>query len=210
MNVRCLVACLFTSLLVGSFAMPVCASVLGSVGQVYEIAEGDALKEMQQKAAQIDWEKYFSKAGEKASSYRPEQQVSLPRALQAETRLVDVSYTLETDVPLPDGSGVYPKGYVINPLEMVQFPETMVVLNGSDRDQVNWFKKSKYSTDPSVFVIITDGDFADLERELKRPIYFATSQIVEKFDIRVIPSVAKQSGKKMEIAEIDITPKKKL
>lgn len=185
------------------------ASVLGTVGRVYEIAEKDAVKEMQQKALEVDWQKYFAGAAERAKKWRPELQVSLPRSDKNETRLVDVSYTLEEDVPLPDGSGTYPKGYVINPLELTAFPETMVVINGSDREQVQWFKKSQYKNDPSVFVLLTDGDFADLEKELKRPVYFATSQITDKFSIRSVPSVARQSGKMMEVSEFEIPPKNK-
>lgn len=185
------------------------AEVLGSAGQVYDIAEKDAVKEMQKKAMEIDWQKYFAGAPDKARKYRPEQQVSLPRAEKNNTRLVDLTYTLEEDVPMPDGSGVYPKGYSINPLELTAFPETMIVLNGSDREQVQWFKQSSHRNDPAVFILLTDGDFSSLEKDLKRPVYFATSQITDKFDIRSVPSVVRQVGKKMEVSEIEVPLRKK-
>ncbi len=189
-------------------ATPAWSEVLGVVGQVYEISEKDALKEIEEKASKVNWAKYMEGASQKAANWRPQQPVSLARAGKAERRLVDVSYVLENDVPLPDGSGVYPKGYVINPLDMVQFPETMIVLNGEDREQIQWFKKSRYSADPSVFVLLTDGEYAKIERELKRPVYFANAQIVEKFDVRTVPAVVKQAGKKMEVTDILLEIKK--
>ena len=184
------------------------AEVLGSVGQVYDIAEKDALKEIEEKASKVDWAKYLAGASQKAANWRPQQPVSLPRALKPAKRLVDVSYVLDTDVPLPDGSGVYPKGYVINPLDMVQFPETMIVINGDDREQIQWFKKSNYFYDPSVFILLTDGEYSKIEKEIKRPVYFANAQIVDKFDVRSVPAVIKQAGKKMEITEIELEVKK--
>jgi conjugal transfer pilus assembly protein TraW len=189
-------------------ATPAWSEVLGVVGQVYEISEKDALKEIEEKASKINWAKYMEGASQKAANWRPQQPVSLSRADKTDRRLVDVSYVLENDVPLPDGSGVYPKGYVINPLDMVQFPETMIVLNGEDREQLQWFKKSRYSADPSVFVLLTDGEYAKIERELKRPVYFANAQIVEKFDVRTVPAVVKQAGKKMEVTDILLEVKK--
>lgn len=185
------------------------AEVLGVVGQVYDIAEKDALKEIEEKASKIDWAKYMEGASRKAENWRPQQPVSLPRAEKADKRLVDVSYALETDVPLPDGSGVYPKWYVINPLEMTQFPEIMVVINGDDREQIKWFKKSQYFSNPSVFVLLTNGEYAKIEKEIKKPVYFANAQIVEKFDVRSVPSVIKQAGKMMEVTEIEMEMKKK-
>jgi len=185
------------------------SEVLGVAGQTYDIVEKDALKEIEEKASKVDWVKYMKGANKKATNWRPQKPVSLQRAQKNDSRLVDVSYALESDIPLPDGSGVYPKGYLINPLDMVQFPETMVVLNGDDREQINWFKKSRYFKDPSVFIIITDGEYAKIEKELKRPVYFANSQIIEKFDVRVVPAVVKQAGKKMEINEIQVELNKK-
>jgi conjugal transfer pilus assembly protein TraW len=185
------------------------AEVLGSVGQTYEIAERDALKEIKEKAAKVDWVKILDDAGQKVANLRPQLAVRLSRAVKPDRRLVDVSYVLETDIPLPDFSGVYPKGYVINPLDMVKFPEIMVIINGDDREQIDWFKKSKYYTDPTVFVLLSDGEYTAIEKEIKKPVYFASNQIVDKFDIRAVPSVVKQAGKMLEILEIVVDEKKK-
>jgi conjugal transfer pilus assembly protein TraW len=184
---------------------------LGTFGMTYPIAEKDAIEEIKEKADKTDWSKHFNKEKiEKAvKEYRPENIARLPRAAEDRTFQVDMSYTLDFDIPDGKGGILYPKGYTFNPLDYVQWPNVMVVIDGSDKDQVRWLTSSQYLTDYRTMLLISDGGFWDLSHSLKRPVFYATQQIAERFQLKAVPSVIRQSGRYMEIKEIEINSKDK-
>lgn len=181
--------------------------VLGSVGMTYPIVERDFVEEMQERAAAVDWSKVFNaeKMEEKVRKWRPESFATLRKAEQDRRRLVDVSYTLEEDIALPDGSGIYPKGMKINPFDYMPMRETFVIFDGDDKDQVRWFK-SKFTNAPGLIVMLTGGDIFSLERELKRPLYLSDYRLTERLGVEAVPSVVRQSGKEVEVIEFRVAP----
>jgi conjugal transfer pilus assembly protein TraW len=84
------------------------------------------------------------------------------------------------------------------------YTRIIVVINGADRDQVEWFKKSPYYKKSNVMVLITDGSYYDLSGELGQPVYFAHEKIVSRLQLNHVPSVAKQKKRMMEVSEIDV------
>jgi len=202
---------LLTVIIIGLTGQSVSASVhnLGVLGATYSIAERDALEEIQERAKAVDWDKAFNrkKAQEKLKNYKPKNLAKLPRALDDKTFLVDMTYTLDIDIPDGKGNILYPKGYTFNPLEYVQFPNTIVVINGSDKEQVEWFSNSDYIHDYNVTFMISDGSYYDLMKKLKRPVYFADDRIINRFNLRAVPSVIRQKEKYMEVHEVDIKKK---
>ena len=177
----------------------VCAKDLGVVGQVYPIIEKSAIEEMEERAAKVDWKKLLSKV--KPENYRPANKASLPRAIKPGTRLVDMAYTLEMDIPDGKGGILYPKGYTFNPLDYIAYPKTLVVINAEDSAQLKWFKSSEFAKRIDVTLLITDGPFVDVIKSMNRPAFYADSRMVAKFDIRALPSVVRQSGRFMEVRE---------
>ena len=190
---------------------PVSASVhnLGVLGNTYSIAERDALEEIQERARAVDWEKKMDrkKAEKRIKSYKPRNLSKLPRALEDKTSLVDMTYTLDIDIPNGKGGILYPKGYTFNPLEHVQFPNTIVVIDGTDEEQVNWFLKSDYANDYKTTFMLSDGSYYDLMEKLKRPVYFADDRIINRFKLKAVPSVIRQKGNYMEVCEFGIKKK---
>lgn len=185
--------------LVLSSAHPALAKTLPPVGKVYPIAERSALEEMKERATQIDWQKHVNAI--KPERYRPGDLVSLPRAVKKKARLVDMTYSLEMDIPDGRGGILYPRGYRFNPLDYISYPRTLVFINASDKAQTKWFLSSEYAHRFDTLLLITDGSFADVIKDMRRPVYYATRRLIEKFDVRVLPSVAKQSGRQMEVRE---------
>jgi conjugal transfer pilus assembly protein TraW len=167
------------------------AKDLGVLGETYPVSEKDALQEIEERARQIDWGKYFNKT-------------ALKTAERNAMFTVSMTYILEHDIPDGKGGILYPKGYTFNPLDYVIFPNTLVFINGSDRRQLEWFKTSAYYKDHKVMLLITEGLFQDLSEELKRPVYYAKREIVERFKLRAVPSVVVQKNRKMEVKEIAI------
>ena len=172
---------------------------LGVVGRTYSIAERDALSEIEGRSAQVNWKKQLDKI--KPEKYRPKDTISLPRAKKNATRMVDMTYTLDMDIPDGKGGILYPRGYTFNPLDYLEFKKTLVVINAQDKDQVAWFKKSQYAKRIDVMLLVTAGSWLRLAESLDRPVFYADSRISRKFKLRFVPSVVRQSGRMMEVDE---------
>ncbi len=182
------------------------AKELGTFGTTYPIAERDALAEIEAQAEQVDWGRIFNrkKSEQMIKNYHPEDSVSLPRAAKDRVRTVDMSYTLEFDIPDEKGNIMYPAGYVFNPLEYMQYPNTIVIIDGSDRAQVEWFKRSPHCKDITTKLLITTGNYYDLAQELHRSVFYASSLIVSRFQLLAVPCVVRQKGLFMEVTDVDI------
>jgi conjugal transfer pilus assembly protein TraW len=182
------------------------AKDLGTMGATYQIIERDALEEIEERAKQVDWGKLFDKEKneQRIKNYRPKDLVALKKAEQDRTRIVDVTYTLDFDIPDEKGNVLYPKGFTFNPLDYIVYPRTIIVLDGMDSVQVDWFKKSPYFKNVNAVLWITDGNYYDLSAELGRAVYYANSMIVARFNILAVPSVIVQKGNALEVTEIDV------
>ncbi|HQP54830.1 MAG TPA: hypothetical protein PLN83_01865 [Syntrophorhabdus sp.] len=183
---------------------------LGTVGSTYPIAEKDAVSEILEKAKSIDWNKEFSqsKLEQKAKNFKPKDLVSLPAARENKSYAVDMTYTLEFDIPRVNERGeiigvLYPKGYTFNPLDYVSYPITLIFLDATDEAQLTWLKDSPYLKDLRVKLLITDGNWHDLSKELNTRVFYANKQIIERFQLNALPSIVYQEGKLMRVQEIN-------
>lgn len=178
----------------------------GAVGAVYPIAEPDALSEIEERARRVDWEKVIGRkiVEKKVSGYRPAGLVPLARVEKGRRYTVDLTYTLSEDIPDGKGGTLYPKGYAFNPLDYVTLPNTLVVLDGADEAQVNWFYNSEHFDDFKTILLITGGAYSELSRRLNRPVYYADGAIIDRFDLAATPAVVRQRGKNMEAQEIAV------
>lgn len=88
------------------------ASTSNTIGQVYGIAEPDALAEIEQRVRAVDWSKELNKNRDSWATF---QGVPLPVSKKTQTRTHVPFYTSLIDVPDKDGKVLYPKGYTFNP-----------------------------------------------------------------------------------------------
>ncbi len=179
---------------------------LGTIGTTYPITERDALEEIEDRAKQVDWGRIFDndRNAERIRNYQPKDLAALPKAARSNVRLVDISYALEFDIPDGKGGILYPKGFVFDPLDYIKYPRTIVVLNGADRQQVEWFKSSVHATSINVVLLITAGNYYDLSKELDRAVYYLTTSIARKLQISATPCIIVQKGNLLEVTDIDI------
>ncbi len=189
------------------------AKDLGVFGAVYDIAEKDALKEIEEKAKETDVNRFIDRQElvRKLKSYAPDDLRAvkdIPPARKDRTFLVDMKYTLGLDIADEKGTVIYPKGYAFNPLSYVTYPKTIVVLNGASPAQLAWFKNSGLNEDLGVKLLITDGSYAVLSKDLKRPVFYASKAVIDVFQIEATPSVVKQKGTIMEVREVPVSEKK--
>lgn len=183
-------------------AWPVQAKVIGTLGKVYSIAEPDALAEIEQRARSINWQSILDK--EKPEDFRPSNLVALPRASHDRSFLVDVTYTLEFDVPDGRGGVLYPRGYSFNPLDYVPFNQTLVILDGDDPDQLVWLQNSSFLNDSNAMILLTRGAFSTVGERLGRAIFYADRRILERFNLAAVPSIVTRRGRLMEVKEIEV------
>ncbi len=187
---------------VAVMSSPVQARVLGTFGQTYSIAEPDALKEIEERARTLDWPSLVKKV--KPEEFRPANLVPLPRANRPRSFLVDMTYTLEFDVPDGHGGVLYPSGYRFNPLDYVPFNQTLVVLDGNDPEQVAWLKGSSFLNRPDTLILLTRGDFSELGRAIGKSVFYADKRILERFNLAAVPSIISRKDRLMEVTEIEI------
>lgn len=185
-------------------------TVIGTLGATYQIAEKDALSAMESKAKEKDWKQVFSDKKTKSAilSFKPDDLQKLPAAKESRSFRFKMEYILEFDITDDKGNIIYPKGFLFNPLEYVTLPNTLVVIDGTDKKQVTWFKQSEYRKDFKVMLLITDGKYSDLIQDLKIPVFYANSTIVGKFRLQVTPSVIRQDQSYLEVSEIEIKSNK--
>ena len=181
---------------------PGLARILGTFGKTYPIIERDALEEIQERAAQINWKSELDRI--KPQKFRPQGLPELPRAVEDRSFLVDMTYTLEFDIPDGKGGILYPKGYRFNPLDYLSFNQTLVVFDGDDPLQVTWLRSSGMLSKNDTVLLLSRGSFVDVGKGLDRLVYYATPQMVDRFHLRATPSVVRRRDKLMEIQEVRV------
>jgi len=175
-------------------------------GQVYPIAEPDMLEELRTKAATVDWARVIDKdrQKDKLKAFQPGNLVKLPAAQADRAFLVDMTYTL--DVDLPDGKGgiLYPKGYAFNPLDYAPLRGKLVVIDGSDPRQVQWFAASPLCSDPAVKLLLSGGAYYPLMERFRRPVFYYMQPMAVRLQLEAVPSVIEQSGTHLKVTEIGL------
>jgi len=181
---------------------------LGKFGAAYPVIEPNALKEIEDRAAQADWsvlnERHYEKA---VKDYRPDVE-NLPKAKDNRIRQVDMTYVVPADIPDGKGGILFPKGYKYNPLDYVNFTQTLVVINGDDPDQVKWFEQSGYAETFGVMLLLSEGAYSGLAKKLGQPVFYASTDIIRRFQLQAVPSIIRQNGKYMEVREVVIAKSK--
>jgi len=176
---------------------------LGVVGTTYPIAEPDMLADLQEqvrrnKEARKQWV-------EQIKTYQPADLQALPQATADRTYQVDMTYTLNRNLTDADGKIIYPKEYSFNPLNYINFPGSIVVIDGGNPAQVKWFKQTPYADNHQVKLLITDGLAPELIETLQRPVFYLTEDIASRLQLQAVPSLIFQQGNRMLVREIKPT-----
>jgi hypothetical protein len=69
---------------------------------------------------------------------------------------------------------------------------------------VSWLKASQYKNDLAAMLLITAGSYHELYEKLQRPVFYANSAIVDRFQLKAVPAVAIQKGRLIEVHEVAI------
>ena len=174
---------------------------LGAIGRTYPIEEPDLVEEI---TAAIDYEKLARVMAEQRRNYQAKDIHALPTVKRDRKFLVDMTYTLDHDIPGENGQIMYPRGLTWNPLDYVSLQGPLVVINSEDEKQVEWFLKSPYNKNRQVKLLISAGFAAPLMKQLDRPVFYLTKTIADRLQLAAAPCVITQNGKKMMVQEVKI------
>lgn len=181
-------------------ASPAYAKNLGAIGTTYSIVEPDIVEEIK---AKVDQEKLAKFMAEQRQKYKPKDIHALPTAKRDRTFFVDMTFTLDHDIHGENGEVMYQRGLTWNPLEYVSPPE-LLVINGEDAKQVDWFEKSPYYKNLKIKLLLSAGYAAPMVKQLDRPVFYLTKSIADRLQLAAAPCVITQNGKKMMVQEVKV------
>ena len=171
--------------------------VLGYYGKTYKIAEKNLLGVIKNRVKHVNWRAVIKRSHIKrqVKNYQPyNMEVNLPAALRTKIFEPSMWYTLKFNIRGSTGEIIYPKGFRYKITDYITLPNVLVVINGDDKRQVEWFRDSKYFNNLSVMPLITKGDYYKLDRKFKIPVYYYTKSLQKRFKLQAVPSVIWQKG----------------
>ena len=173
---------------------------LEPVGPTSAVVETDLGDELRQRAINVDVEQLRSAQAQ----YQPANLHALPRATKDTSTVVDLTHTLEQDLIDAQGTILYPRGFTFNPLRYVSLTGALVVIDGSDPEQVAWFKGSPYGSNRRALLLLSGGLAAALRDELRRPVAYLTEDIARRLQLRAVPSVVVERDNQLMIREVSL------
>lgn len=170
-----------------------------TIGRTWPIAEPDALAEIEARTAKLPSDmrgKYGPRSSWSAMKAAP-----LAPTTRSQTRSVVPFYTLDTEIRLPTGELLYPKGYSFNPLAYVTLPQRLVVVHPRD---LGWALRTARLTD---FILLAAGSAKDddaitLSERTGRAIFILEERVKDRLNLTVAPVVITQVGTKLELTEV--------
>jgi len=187
---------------------------LGIKGDVREIEEPDLIALMQQKALQIDWEQ--QKEAALNNFWQKQQFNELPPAKVSRTRTLDPSLVVTADIKDADGKVLVAQGTAINPLDVRDFNEIIVVFDPLDKRQLPRIRERlpQVKKDIGNFPVTWIATRLDREKgwdshvqisdELDEHVYLLPTDVRDRFQIKHTPTILFARDKKFEIVEIGL------
>ncbi len=184
----------------------------GIKGSIETISEPDLIEAMQERFAQINWEK---KKQQIAGQFWQKQSFyALPTAKKTQTRYLDPHITATNNIQAADGTVLIKRGTMINPLTLRDFTQAVVVFDPLDNRQLEWLNKTipilkKRQGVTRLTLIATQFDkekgweaYTKLADAVAAPVYLLTPDLVERFALTVTPSVITAQDKLFVVEEI--------
>ncbi len=184
---------------------------LGRFGIVYEIKERDLIEELYEAARKVDYEKIRKDFKKKILNYQPENLIRLKKAKKTEIYFVDYEYELPVDVKIPvngEWKVLYKKGFKFKPLKFVKFkPIDLLIFDGSDEKQLSFVKKYFIDKKIRVKYVICDGNYREVMKKLKVPVYYLFGKMFEpmglKYSISRVSVDLKQGKFRIDVYALD-------
>lgn len=179
-----------------------------NLGQSYDFAERDIIELIHEHIAKNQdkinarAEKDKEKAKESVKNFKPKGLVPLEPATQDRVFYPPLEYTLQEDIVDANGRVLYKKGYTFNPADYVTLNYAMIVIDATNKREIEWLKKSDYLNSIAYRILLSDGSYYEMMNELQQEVFYLMPEIRKKFQIQKTPSIIKQVENKIEVKEI--------
>lgn len=182
---------------------------LGVQGPLFAIEEENLLVVVQRKLNSLEKSGKIAELNatlQKKMKERAENPVvvhNLTRAPKTTSRLFDPSILTKEAILDHKGNIVVKAGTRMNPLDYLNWGEPLLLIDGTDQEQVEWASKI-----PGKWVLIKGNPFK-IGRENNRWVYFDQGGIiVRRFNLKHLPARISQKGKRLLVEEICVEDKK--
>lgn len=178
------------------------------LGESYNFAERDILELINEHIAKnkesLDkkGEILRQKGIENAKNFKPKGLEPLEPAMQDRTFYPNLEYTLENDIIGADGKIIYKKGLKFNPADYIKISYAMVVIDGTNEAEIEWFEKSGFANSIAYRLLLSNGSYYELNKRLGQNVFYLMPKIREKFKIQKTPSIIQQVGNQIEVKEL--------
>jgi conjugal transfer pilus assembly protein TraW len=183
------------------------ATDLGAIGEVFPIAEEDALTYLQRAVRERQASGELDRL-QREHRARVEKQLSVPtpvgglrRTVTPAVRHVDPSVQLTDDLRDEKGQLLFARGTRANPLNTMTLSKGLLLFDARDRDQVAWATR-ELARSPALPVLVA-GSYGELMRRWNRPVYFDQGgALVRRFGLSQVPARITQDGTRLRIEEV--------
>lgn len=180
------------------------AKDFGVQGQVFPIQENNLLKVIEQRLQKVkesgklqEVQKEIATRVQK-SIQRPKPAEGVIRTQEEKSYTYDPTLVVKEDVKDHEGNHIAKKGTKLNPLDQLSWGKPLLLIDGDDPEQVRWGSNQEGK------IVLVKGAPFELEKQLKRPIYFDQgSRIVKRFGILQVPCRISQAGRVLLVEEVE-------
>ncbi len=182
-----------------------CENITIADGKTYPFAEKNAIDEIQNHIEENKEkltkkiEAIKSEQKQKSKEWKPEQK-KLSSAKRNKIFYPDMTYTLKDDIRDGNGKIIYNKGFKFNPADYVMLHQELIIIDTNNKSEVKW--ATQYFDNPKYMILLADGNAFDFTKKIKRPVYYLSKDITNRFQIAATPSIIKQIQNQIQVSEI--------
>lgn len=186
------------------------AKDFGTHGTTFKIEETDMLEDIKGKLGDMERRGIIAqiltgmeKAARKTVMH-PKPVEGVRDATKNNVRTFDPTFMLTQDLMDHEGRLIHPAGTLINPLDKVQLDRPLILINGTNKEQVRWAVDKSKETNGKI--ILTSGSPIELMKEYEGLQFFFDQQgmITNRLKIQVVPSIVTQDNDMLRVEEIAI------
>lgn len=166
------------------------------VGQTFPIAEPDTLREIQERAAKVDWESVRTKIMKHPSAFVS---APLPIADHEVTRYFDPTYVLPRDITDGHGKVLFAAGSRVNVYQRIKDPARTIVIADLPA-HYRWLQEVAKPQEGDR-ILLAGGNVVDARARTHLELYLLDARFIERFGLQHVPSIVQQDGTQLKVHE---------